>query len=199
MSQRIRRVVAFTFLAMSLSFPFPVLAGSVERPVLSLTWLDATRAFPIPFAPLAEEVDAAFDGVGVDIAWETTPDAMRHLRVMLLPVQPTVWKFPANAMGVTMGDVDQRNTVYIFLPSVMRALGLNISMKRLPTPREKHRIARAIGRVVCHEVYHALLFHQPHADDGLMRNRLHAGALIHPVARFSDESAAALRHAIREP
>lgn len=164
--------------------------------VLRLSWLNANDAFTLPFGPMAEEVDEAFEPHDVTVSWEAGADASRELRVMLLPVEPTVWNVPANAMGITRGDVGTSNTVYIFLPTVMRALGLDMAMRRMPSAIEKRRIAVALGRVISHEVFHALLFDQPHAKHGLMREQLTKSSLSAGESHFDVESAAALRDAL---
>lgn len=163
---------------------------------IRLTWLNASDAFTIPTDAIVEEVEKAFAPHDVAIAWDGDAAASRELRVMLLPVEPTVWNVPKNAMGITRGDVETTNTVYIFLPTVMRALGLEMTMHRMPTPMEKLEIAKALGRVVSHEVFHALIFGQPHSEHGLMREQLTKGSLSGGSSHFDDESAKALQEAL---
>lgn len=44
--------------------------------------------------------------------------------------------------------------------------------KTNPTHKERHRIARALGKVVTHEIIHALTPDRTHEPQGLMRNSL---------------------------
>jgi hypothetical protein len=99
-------------------------------------------------------------------------------------------------MGITRGGVGTSNTVYIFQATVMRALGLEMAMRRMLTPMEKLRIAKALGRVISHEVFHALLFGQPHSQHGLMREQLTKSSLSAGESHFDAEIAAALREAL---
>ena len=75
-------------------------------------------------------------------------------------------------MGVYLGDDGLQPAVYIFVRNVLRALSLHGHMARIPTHKERHRIARALGKVVAHEVIHALTPDCAHESQGLMRNSL---------------------------
>ena len=80
------------------------------------------------------------------------------------------WRLQANTLGATV--VDGRlapPAVYIFYKSVVATLGLRERPRKLPDTYFLGRASRAFGRVVAHEVAHAIAPGEPHARDGLMQ------------------------------
>jgi hypothetical protein len=65
--------------------------------------------------------------------------------------------------------------VWVFHESLRLALGLD--QGPLP-PRDRDALGRALGRVVAHEVIHAIAPEAPHAGTGLMRHALDRNFLL---------------------
>jgi hypothetical protein len=81
-------------------------------------------------------------------------------------------------MGVVVRLGNQRiDAVYIFFKNVMRCLGHDPEQGSLMTPAQRRDLGRALGRVVAHEVVHALAPSAPHALDGLMGEKLNRSFL----------------------
>ncbi|MCZ6726692.1 MAG: hypothetical protein O7A98_04980 [Acidobacteria bacterium] len=124
------------------------------------------------------EVEQIFASMATDIEWmdplsEAPVEVVGiRLRVILIPSPPQAWGLRDRTMGVVFGREGLVDTVYIFPPAVMRTL------QRFPEEaepnrlqRQNHRWARALGRVVGHEIIHAVAPDHPHAPNGLLRAR----------------------------
>ncbi len=111
-----------------------------------------------------------------------------RLRVVLLPSEPSGpgWGLAASTLGTTVVDrVSAPPAVYVFYRSVTSLLSRSQRRSRnLSDPCFLGPTSRVLGRVVAHEVAHAIAPAQPHASSGLMQAGL-APALLtakHDVA-----------------
>jgi len=173
---RTTRALGTLTLAMTLAFalePTPVEASTQSRQgrELTLAWFSGRLGYPVHFETMAREVDRIFEPIGVEVSWEPATSA-DTLKVILLPIEPSLWNLPPRTMGVYLGDDGVQPAVYIFVRNVLRALALNASMQRIPTHRERQRIGRALGKVVGHEIIHVLTPDCTHETEGLMRRAL---------------------------
>jgi hypothetical protein len=84
----------------------------------------------------------------------------------------------------------------VYVPNVSRALGLR-TFALVESPRDQRDLGTALGRVVAHEVVHALAPEVPHGD-GLMAARFHLGHLALDEVRLDDDDARALVVAAQE-
>ena len=95
------------------------------------------------------------------------------LRVVLVPSEPSGpgWRLPANTLGATVLDgLNAPPAVYIFYKTIAASLRLHRFGGRPGTNSYfLGRASRALGRIVAHEVAHAIAPGEPHARDGLMR------------------------------
>jgi hypothetical protein len=159
-----------------------------ELPRVSLSWVDHYKLFDRGHKGMTKEVDAIFDEVGVEIVWhkgltEQPPSDAIHLNVVLMPGDSSGWGLGNHAMGVVVGDLFPRQTLYVFLPNILRTLGLRLKPGRAASARETNELARAVGRVVAHELVHAFCPDRPHTETGLMnallnRKVLRGGQLV---------------------
>ena len=154
-----------------------------ERRELELVWLDAHRLFP-DFERVRSEADPIFRDLGIDVRWEVGSDPRgsgageRRIRVVLMPSEPSGWGISPNAMGVVLlPERSQQDSVYLFYRPILRNLGLGRRGGAMLNPRERRDVARAIARVLIHEVIHALAPNLSHADEGVMHDSLLMGAL----------------------
>jgi hypothetical protein len=172
------------------------LQAASDSPELTLAWFSGQISFPVGFKTIKKEVESAFDGMGIEVRWSEKTAAEqqeeRALKVILLPIAPARWRLPANTMGVYLGNEGRQPAVYIFFRDVLRALGHDANMQRRPNPIEQRRIARALGKVVSHEIVHALAPQRAHAADGLMRAGLDRYLLLHQKAHTEPETVAAV-------
>ena len=157
------------------------IASRAERSCLVLEWLDPHELLPIGNRWLAKETQRVLGAADIGARWDWsrqrdredgTPERSREhrLRVVLLPSDPSGpgWQLPANTLGATTLDgANPPPAVYIFYNTVVASFGLH---KRPVTDSYfLGRASRALGRIVAHEVAHAIAPGEPHARDGLMR------------------------------
>jgi len=164
---------------------------------VELAWVDPTSALPDAFADVALEVARIFEPVGLTVAWhavgpgEETTSAALH--VILLDADRG--KSHGDAMGLTQRNPAAARALWLLLPNIKRALGLDPAPGRLLPRGDARLLARAVGRVVAHEVVHALAPRLRHARHGLMSARLGRTALVAARLLLDPESARALRGA----
>jgi len=151
---------------------------------LALRLVDPHELLPAGSREVASEITRVFADLGVSVRFDWD-EAVRPpgypLRVVLLPSEPggPGWRVPPNALGVTIGDgVRSAPAVYVFYPRLLRALGIPEREDRLPSSLELRHMTRALGRVVAHEIFHALAPGQPHAESGLMSASLSETLLL---------------------
>lgn len=159
-----------------------------KAPILILSYLDPNRLFPDGRESVMRQTNAIFSEAGVSIDWSTqeagqTSEVVAFsLRILLVESEPASWELPPTAMGAILSRTAPQRTAYIFFPAVLRALGFKaeILMKRPLSQREKWEVARALSRVIAHEIVHAVVPSMPHARDGLTRLELDRDQLLHP-------------------
>jgi hypothetical protein len=82
-------------------------------------------------------------------------------------------------MGVVLlPDRSQQESVYLFYQPILRNAGLGRKAGAMLMPGERRDLARAIARVLVHEVVHAVAPNLSHADEGVMHDALLVGALL---------------------
>jgi len=156
-------------------------AGHRSPIALSLTWCDGNKLLPRGYETMTEEVKTIFQSIGVEVSWKRADGGApkrdaRNIMVVLMPNQPTGWGLPNHVMGVAVGKGKKERSVFIFYPSLLRALGRK--GRRDPSVRETRELAIALGRVVAHEVVHAVAPSAPHTDRGLMNGWLMRKSLL---------------------
>jgi hypothetical protein len=171
---------------------------------LHLVWLDAHKLFP-DFERVRSEADAIFRDLGVSVRWEVGSDpraseASEHrIQVVLLPSEPSGWGISPNAMGVVLlPSREQQDSVYLFYRPILRNAGLGRRAGTILNPRERKDAARAIARVLIHEVIHAVAPNISHADKGVMHDSLLIGALSSPRIEIDDRTREELLRGLME-
>jgi hypothetical protein len=180
------------------------------RPRLALAWTDPGRAHAGLERHMKREVGALFDSMGVRVDWiahERTPRDGRVVTVLILNHVPTsmssdtVWG--RDDYGVVLGMTERtpspRPVIWVLLPNVKRALGLEPARGPTDPAWAQDDLARLVARVVAHEVIHALAPATPHARAGLMRARWGADLLWGRACPVDEVSATALRKALAAP
>ncbi len=192
----------FTLAAFTLSLPLPAgaLVGAEESKLhVELAWVDPMHALPDAVSEVAQEVARVFAPVGLAVTWhsagageETAADVVHAILLDADRGTSHGW-----AMGWTHRRPSATRTVWLLLPNIKRAIGLDPTQVRPLTGLDARLLARAVGRVVAHEVVHALAPGVSHASHGLMSDRLKRSALVAPRLALDADSARALFTALR--
>jgi hypothetical protein len=159
-------------------------------------WVDVLGSAPFAFLIASHEASAILAGAGVKTEWTlgatssvTTGD---ELKVVLLEGITMGARLPERVMGSTRRGTQSRTT-WIYLSNVLWALGLQDRSRQDFTPAEEQDIARALGRVVAHEIVHAVAPQLSHSRDGLMADRINRTLLVHGSVSLGAREQKALR------
>lgn len=158
---------------------------------LVVRWCDPYGLLERGSARVGGELISIFDEMGVQLIWtkcaraaspESSPahPAPREIQVLLVESDPAEWRLSPMAMGAVLSQDGPQSEVYVFFRSVARVLGYapEAVRKRWPTPREERDLSRALGRVIAHEVIHAVLPERAHAGEGLTHFKLDRTSLL---------------------
>lgn len=148
-------------------------------------------------ARLRKEAAAAFRRSGAEIRFVDRGGGPPIVPATLYPEIPKTWKVARGALGVAIGDPDGPRSIFLSVGAIDRALGWRGS-GRGPRARPKQgpaatRFGRALGRVLAHELVHAIAPDCPHTGSGLMSARLTRWMLTSPEADFDEIARAYLR------
>lgn len=169
------------------------------RPRIGLVWSDPLRALPFPEARLGRAVASQLEPLGIEVAWrlaESGPASGDDITVVLLDHEPPGATHPA-AMGVTRPGSIAR-TLWLVLPNVRRTLGLGRPASAASRDLD-FQLARALARVVAHEVVHILAPAARHSRGGLMRASLGPAQLLAEDLPLDPAGRAALASALESP
>lgn len=148
------------------------------------------------------EIDAIFERAGIGIRWSDavgdTPAGSLPVVVVVTPSEPSGdgWHLSPSAMGAYLSAAES-SMVFVFYHRVARVLGVGSGRDRLPAPSERKRLAKAIGRVVVHELVHRVAPDLPHAESGVMRGNLGRSFLTRREVSLDEESKTAILDALR--
>jgi len=151
-----------------------------SAPTLHLVWIDVfgTASFAVPFA--SDEVAAILGSAGIattsTVGTPSTLVGANEIRIVILDQLRGDPALARRVMGCTRRG-GQTRTTWVYLSSVMWALGRSDRSGRGLPPREQEEVGRALGRVAAHEIVHVLAPDLPHGRDGIMAGRV-SGALL---------------------
>jgi hypothetical protein len=156
-------------------------APRVAAPLLRLVWIDVLGSAPYAFPGAARETAAILAEAGVNAAWTlgdtSTVTTGDELKVVLMAGAANGARLPEHVMGGTRSG-GPSHTTWVYLSNVLWALGLQDKTARRLSLREEEEVARALGRVVAHELVHAVAPDVAHTPAGLMAERLGRGFLV---------------------
>jgi hypothetical protein len=173
-------------LALAASLP-ALLAVDVaaEEPLaeVSLLWVEAVNVPQAVRGAMTAEAAEILDPVGVRLVWRKggteTESGPEELRVV--PLGPAGRRAPTGrVLGATSTGAGPR-TIWIDYENVAWAAGTSVDRLVSAGFAERRRVGVAMGRVLAHEVVHALAPQLPHAMAGLMGVHLR-GALERSVS-----------------
>lgn len=158
--------------------------------VLRVLWVvDMDGSCPVSEGTVTTEVRRIFGSAGLEVEWQSgvsssvsTPDVVR---VTVLS------KDRARRKQAPMGATIDTH-VFVLCSEVARAL--TVGGRRSNGPE----LSRAVGRVVAHELVHALAPRIKHARFGLMAHSLTAAALTQPGLFLDPDTRRTLRKEIEE-
>jgi hypothetical protein len=162
----------------------PLLPAS-RPPTLQLLWFDPLNSLPsLATDALAAEVRRIFRGLGVEVAFRVAaPDAtwgdspVPEVPIILLKDDPIAARRSQRVLGLVVRDQEPDRAVWAFLENVRWTLGLGPDRGTGPWGEES-QVGRALGRVVAHEVIHAIAPDEPHSKSGLMSHSMGRAILL---------------------
>ena len=171
---------------------------AARLPALQVLWFDPTHALTAPATDvLAEEVRRIFRALGVDVAFRVaSPDStygdgpVPEIPIILLKEDPIVSRRPSHVMGLVMRHQEPIRVVWAFLENVRWTLGQGRD-RALPVAGHERELGLALGRVVAHEVIHAIAPEEPHARNGLMSHSMNRTFLLSDKAALDGRCARA--------
>ena len=101
---------------------------------------------------------------------------------------PRHWRVNRHALGVAVGSPNEPRSVFLSVGAAKRTLGGRGAGRR-PWPERGPRAARlgrALGRILAHELLHAVVPDLPHTRHGLMAPRLSRRMLLAPGVGFDE-------------
>jgi hypothetical protein len=151
---------------------------------LTIHWSDPERQFPFDMKPLVAEARALFAPIGIDLAWAPSDMelARDHVRVVLLALDRSGGRMGAHTMACVQEGPNAQPAAWILVPRVRETLGL--PPQRLPD--EEPLLARALARVMAHELIHLIAPRVPHVRGGLMNASLGRDFLLRPALAVLD-------------
>jgi hypothetical protein len=174
----------------------PAIAAEPPAPaatprVVPLVWRDPLRQLPEGGDLVAHEAARALSPLGIELIWRQgdEPASEEEAQVILLSDDA------ARRPGPILGRVNpsMHGAIWIYARPLRAALGLD-SWNAYYSPLEARCLfARALGRVVAHEVVHHLCPELSHAAHGLMQARLRPTDLTAGKPVFDPETMALLR------
>ena len=167
---------------------------------LDLLYGDPQRAAPLAFVGMAREVASIVRQEHVSVRWRyggvavgaSDPDAT----VVLVNTRHAAAAASAPVMAVTRRAGETRRGITVYVPSVADALGLDLRHQARWSRDEAAGFSVALGRVVAHELFHALIPDLPHTDWGLMAERLSRADLLGTRVYLTPEYRGSLRPAL---
>jgi hypothetical protein len=172
-------------LAVAASLPvfLAVRAGAQEPGAeVSVLWVETVRVPGAIRDAMVREAEDILGPVGLKLRWRTGPagteSGLEDLRVVPLP-SLVRRSGSGRVLGATSTGEGPR-TIWIDYANVAWVAGTSVEKLVSAGFLERRRVGVAMGRVVAHEVVHALAPELPHAGGGVMAERLR-GSLDRPL------------------
>lgn len=177
----------------------PRAEARVTPAAVRLVWTDPSGAAAGLEPPARAEAERLLRAMGVPVAWRRG-DARElsrrgEVRVILLD-RPATREHGAPVLGATPPAFAVAPYVWVHLPGLTSSLGLVPRPGVRWHPWDARALGVAVGRVIAHEVVHALAPSVPHGK-GLMSSALTRRQLTAARIPFDPEVALALQAAVR--
>ena len=175
-------------------------AARAESAALSLVWCDPTDVASGTESLARAEAQALLGRMGAQVTWRR--GGAGELRrgdevwVVLLGEGPASGSYP-HVLGATPRRRQAHPLVWVRVPHVRSAVGISPTRPLLGLPLADRRLfAVALGRVIAHEVVHAVVPSLPHGP-GLMADVLGRRELTAATIALDPDAVLALRAALR--
>jgi hypothetical protein len=180
----------------------PCPAAAVEAPAvdLSLVWVDVAGVARFAFPEAARETLDLLRRMGVRAtirAGDTrSVSGGSELIVVVLPARTPGTRLDHSVMGATHRAPDGVRAIWVYAAGVATTLGLGTGGGPLWSLPQRREFGRALGRVVAHELVHAIAPARPHVKGGLMSARMGRALLLGSDIAIDTATAAAFRAAL---
>lgn len=186
----IRRTRVGTWLVFLLLVP--TLMAAATEPRFELALFDRVNLSPAFFEEMSGELARVLPAREVEFVWLPANDQLAvyspqgEIQLILSPSPPEVWGFDESIMAAVLSPKRQvpGGVIVVFPARVARVVGArryrNFSDR---TPRDS-RLARAVGRVIAHEVVHVVAPDHRHGDEGIMQENQSRTSLLAPESRL---------------
>lgn len=177
----------------------PSAAPLVASPALRLVWMDPTGVGVGAEAVARDEARSVLRKMGAAVSWRRgdAGELTRPGEVRVILLDRAACSAGKAVLGATPPRFDVDPFVWVHVPNVRAAIGLDPrgSAFAMPPPASR-ALAIALGRVVAHELVHALAPSVPHGT-GLMSASLTYRQLTAPSIPFDAEVGLAFQAALR--
>jgi hypothetical protein len=119
-----------------------------------------------------------------------------ELTVVVLPRRPPSARLDHTVMGATHRTRDGVRAIWAYAGGVGATLGLDLARRHEWRPVDRREFGVALGRVVAHELIHAVTPDRPHVRGGLMAERMGRPLLLAPRLAIDTVTAEAFRQAL---
>jgi hypothetical protein len=201
-STRLAAVVTLASIAASVAVAEEESGSSfadAARPTVRLVWLDAAGAGAGLEGVAHEEARSLLARMGASVAWrreEPGPTARPgEVRIILLDRAAGTAKTPI--LGATPPTFEVAPFVWVHMPNVRAAIGLPPrGGTAVMEPAVRRALGIAVGRVIVHEVVHAIAPAVPHGK-GLMSASLSRAQLTASSLAIEEGAALGVQAALR--
>lgn len=158
----------------------------VRGPLLRLFLFDPTKRLPeATLAAMGLEVRGIFRELSVDVSFEVAEDGTNfgtgpglEIPVIVLPQDPDRGRRKKRVLGLVVKEQTPERAIWAFVDNVRWTLGVAPGTGLGPLVSEQSEMGIALGRVVAHEVVHAIAPDEPHARKGLMNHSFDRAFLL---------------------
>ena len=170
---------------------------------LRLVLFDSVGLSPKVTVAMRRSATQIFERIQVRIEWteheqmnqDSVPVSEDDFKVIVLPAEPTAWKLPADTMGAVFRSDTPTSTIFLFDPAIRHTL---TRLGRRGRFMSDDKTGVAYGRILAHEIVHALAPDETHAKSGLMAGAQDRHGLVARRLRLDAASIAAVCRTLRQ-
>ena len=185
------------------SSPRPAATVAAPTADLSLVWVDVTGAARFAFAEAARETAALLRRMGVRATIRAgdsrSVSGASEMTVVVLPARTPGTRLDHSVMGATSRAPEGVRAIWVYAAGVASTLGLGTGPAPNWSMGQRREFARALGRVVAHELVHAIAPERPHVKGGLMAARMGRAVLLASDIAIDTATSEAFRTALAGP